>query len=159
MEAAREAGRAIVTAEASSHRADFAFAHADHIGKDVIERLSDAQRLSTTAIVKARRTQAVWRKELTSAFRQFDYLVIPTLRIVPPRLDEVDQRSAMTLTANTLPISLAGFPVVAIPIPSDRELVPSLQIFGPPGSEGNLLGAAKLIEQVARSIKARGSRE
>lgn len=54
-------------------------------------------------IAKARRTQDMWQAELGAAFDKFDYLVITTLRIYPPRIDEVETEVAATMVAKHRP--------------------------------------------------------
>jgi len=151
-EAARIAGRNLVGAEAWDQHADFVRAHSDKIGESVRRRFGEAEQLGAIALKDAQRIRQVWKDELKRALGRFDYLVVPTLRMYPPRIDEVNWQLAATLTANTVPVNLAGLPAVALPIPSDHRLPASLQIIGPPGSEEHLLTVATLLEQAAGSL-------
>jgi amidase len=46
-------------------------------------------------------------------------------------------------------VNLAGFPAVALPVPSTQRLPASLQLIGPPGSEALLLATAAIVESTA----------
>jgi amidase len=148
-EPARWTGRNLVTAEAWRQHGGFVQAHRDSVGPAILERFAEAQHLAPNAIEEAQHGQRTWTDELSRALRNFDYLVVPTLRIYAPLIDEVDTQLGATLIANTMPINLAGCPAVALPVPGDGRLPASLQVIGPPGSEEDLLAAAMLFEEVA----------
>ena len=152
-ELARVAGRNLVGAEAWRQHANFVRAHSDKIGESVLQRFREAEQLGPAAIDAGQRTQGIWQDELMRAFSSFDYLVLPTLRIYPPRIDELDLQLAATLTANTVPVNLAGLPAVALPVQNDDRFPASLQVIGPPGSEASLLAVATLLEQAAASLR------
>jgi Asp-tRNA(Asn)/Glu-tRNA(Gln) amidotransferase A subunit family amidase len=48
-----------------------------------------------------------------------------------------------------MPVNLAGFPALALPVPSTHRLSASLQLIGPPGSEALLLATGAVIEAAA----------
>jgi Asp-tRNA(Asn)/Glu-tRNA(Gln) amidotransferase A subunit family amidase len=48
-----------------------------------------------------------------------------------------------------MPVNLAGFTALAIPVPSSHRLPASLQLIGPPGSEALLLATGAIIEATA----------
>ncbi len=156
-EGARVAGRTLVAAEAWQQHADFVRAHSDEIGEDVLRRMGEAQQLAPGAIDQIKATQRSWTDELSDTFTRFDYLVIPTLRIYPPRIDEDDDKVRAVLTANTIPINLAGLPAVALPVPGNNQFPASLQIIGPTGSEESLLAIASVIEKAAGSLRPTSS--
>ena len=151
-ERARQTGRNLVGAEAWREHADFVQAHREQIGESVLQRFAEAQELGQNYIAEAQTARRAWGDELSDALGRFDYLVVPTLRFYPPLLDEVDPKVAATLTANTVPVNLAGLPAVALPIPGDDRFPASLQVIGPTGSEESLLAVAALLEQAAGSL-------
>lgn len=152
-ERARQTGRNLVGAEAWREHADFVQAHSDQIGESVIQRLREAEKLGPNYINEAQNMKRAWGDEISDALARFDYLVVPTLRVYPPLIEEVDQKVAATLTANTVPVNLAGLPAVALPIPGDDQFPASLQVIGPAGSEESLLAVAALLEQAAGSLR------
>ncbi len=151
-ELARVAGRNLVGAEAWDQHANFVRAHTDKIGESVLQRFREAEQLGPVAIAEGRRIGRIWEDELIRAFTMFDFLVVPTLRIYPPRIDELDLQIAATLTANTVPINLAGLPAVALPVPNDGRCPASMEIIGPSGSEESLLAVAATLERAAASL-------
>jgi amidase len=148
-ELARHTGRYLVTAEAWRQHGGFVEAHKDGIGAALIERFAEAQHLAPNAIEAAEHDQRTWTDELRRALDNFDFLVVPTLTIYAPLIDEVDAQLGASLVANTMPVNFAGFPAVALPVPGERHLPASLQVIGPPGSEEDLLAAALHFEDVA----------
>jgi Asp-tRNA(Asn)/Glu-tRNA(Gln) amidotransferase A subunit family amidase len=73
-------------------------------------------------------------------------LVLPTACFFPPLLANP---YGVAYTALTNPINLAGFPALALPVPSTQRLPASLQIVGPPNAEALLLATAAIIEATA----------
>jgi amidase len=152
-EPARQTGRNLLGAEAWREHADFVRAHREHIGESVLQRLRGAEQLGPNYISEAQNTRRAWADEVSEALRRFDYLVVPTLRVYPPLIEEVDEKVAAILSANTVPVNLAGLPAVALPIPGDDQFPASLQVIGPAGSEESLLAVAALLQQAAASLR------
>jgi amidase len=57
-------------------------------------------------------------------------------------------------TEFTNPVNLAGFPALALPVPSGHSLPASLQLIGAPGSEELLLATGAVIEAAAGYTRA-----
>jgi amidase len=98
-----------------------------------------------------------WRRRALVLFETTDVLLMPVLATGALPADTWSRRSwaANVTTALrssggfTPPWNLAGFPVVTVPAgrhPRTREPV-GVQLVGPPGSEGRLLGAAAAVER------------
>ena len=81
---------------------------------------------------------------MTAALRNVDLLVLPAAPFFPPPLAEAAGRHYTTLTN---PVNLAGFPALALPVPSANRLPAGLQLIGPPGSEALLLATGAVIER------------
>ena len=96
--------------------------------------------------------RARWRKTLRQAFRRVDFIALPTLRRMPPKLPFFGRSTvfeALVLDLqNTEAVNLAGNPAIAIPIPLDVKdgSLTSLQLVGPRLSEAELVNAARLFE-------------
>ncbi|MGB8168578.1 MAG: amidase [Chthoniobacteraceae bacterium] len=96
--------------------------------------------------------QAEWKAELRRAFNRVDFIALPTLQTLPPRIPLFGGTLAFEVLVlglqNTASVNLGGVPAVAIPVPiADREIpVTSLQLVGAPRSEAALLNAARLVE-------------
>ena len=101
---------------------------------------------------RAKMAQRKWKRELRQIFREVDFIALPTLNTLPPRLPFFGRSAAFEALVlevqNTEPVNLAGNPALAIPIPvpgKDGE-VTSLQLVGPRLSEAELLNAGRLLE-------------
>ena len=101
--------------------------------------------------------RAQWEHYLSQIFKKVDFIALPTLQILPPRIPAIGRIAlleARVLTAqNTVAVNLAGNPALAIPIPVADKSIPvtSLQLVGPRLSEAALLNAGRLIEAEVRS--------
>ena len=96
--------------------------------------------------------RARWRNTLRQAFKRVDFIALPTLRRMPPKLPFFGRSTvfeALVLDLqNTEAVNLAGNPAIAIPIPLDVKdgSLTSLQLVGPRLSEAELVNAARLLE-------------
>ncbi len=96
--------------------------------------------------------RARWRNTLRQAFKRVDFIALPTLRRMPPKLPFFGRSTvfeALVLDLqNTEAVNLAGNPAIAIPIPLDVKdgSLTSLQLVGPRLSEAELVNAARLFE-------------
>jgi amidase len=124
----------------------------------------------TTNYRNALNRQAAWQQALRQVFKKVDFIALPTLQRLPPRIPLIGKtalleaeialfEAQMLGLQNTVAVNFAGNPALAIPIPLNDKTVPatSLQLVGPRLSEAELLNAGRLIEaSVQGSIK--GSR-
>jgi amidase len=105
----------------------------------------------------ALKRRAAWQAQLRRIFRQVDFIAVPTLQILPPASPPLGSTSLfeaqMLGIQNTTPVSLAGNPALALPVPVEDKAVPlaSLQLIGPPFSEAGLLNAGRLVETSVNS--------
>jgi amidase len=101
--------------------------------------------------------RAQWERDLGQIFKKVDFIALPTLQILPPRIPSIGRIAlleARVLAAqNTVAVNFAGNPALAIPIPVADKSIPvtSLQLVGPRYSEAALLNAGRLIEAEVRS--------
>jgi amidase len=101
---------------------------------------------------KALGRQAKWQHALGQVFEKVDFIALPTLQKLPPKIPlfgggAVFEAQVLGLQ-NTEAVNFAGNPALAITIPSQDKTVPvtSLQLVGPRLSEAALLNAGRLIE-------------
>jgi len=96
--------------------------------------------------------QAQWKDALRRVFKKVDFIALPTLQTVPPRMPLFGGTVLFELQVlalqNTEPANLGGNPALAIPIPVKGKKVPvtSLQLVGRRLSEAELLNAGRLVE-------------
>lgn len=146
--AAREACGVILGAEAAESNSMLLGDEARRalLGADVRARLADGAATTAAEFAAARSVRPTWGGALTAALSTVDLLVLPTVPFFPPLLAEAASRHYTSLTN---PVNLAGFPALALPVPSAAQLPASLQLIGPPGSEALLLATGELIERAA----------
>jgi Asp-tRNA(Asn)/Glu-tRNA(Gln) amidotransferase A subunit family amidase len=75
-----------------------------------------------------------------------DFLVTPTLSMFPPLLENGPDLLAGRCT---LPVNLAGFPALSLPVRTAGPLPASIQVIGPAHSEERLLAAGIWLESAA----------
>jgi amidase len=104
----------------------------------------------------ALRRQAAWQQALHETFEQVDFIALPTLQKLPPKIPTAataafNEAQILNLQ-NTVPVNFAGNPALAVPIPLSDKILPatSLQLVGPRLSEADLLNAGRLVEARSR---------
>lgn len=102
----------------------------------------------------ALKRKAAWQRELRRVFMHADFIAVPTLQGLPPKMpfwgsDAVFEWRVFDMQ-NTVAVNFAGNPALAVPIamPARGRAVPvtSLQLVGPRLSEAELLNAGRLME-------------
>ena len=99
----------------------------------------------------AKLAQGNWRRALRQVFRKVDFIALPTLQTLPPKIPLFGRSAALETMVldmqNTEAVNFAGNPALAIPVAvrSDDVRVTSLQLVGPPFSEAQLLNAGRLL--------------
>jgi aspartyl-tRNA(Asn)/glutamyl-tRNA(Gln) amidotransferase subunit A len=83
---------------------------------------------------------------MAAALRESGLLALPTVPFFPPRLDAAIRPGYLAFTR---PVNLAGFPALALPVPTGR-LPASLQLIGGPNAEALLLATGAMIEAAKR---------
>ena len=106
-----------------------------------------------TSYRNALRRQAAWQRELAETLQRVDFIALPTLQKLPPKVSTTPLFEAQMLNLqNTVAVNFAGNPALAMPVPLDNNSLPatSLQLVGPRCSEAELLNAGRLIEAHCR---------
>jgi amidase len=102
----------------------------------------------------ALKRKAAWQRDLRLVFKQVDFIAVPTLQGLPPKMpfwgsDAVFEWRVFDMQ-NTVAVNFAGNPALALPIhmPAKGKTTPitSLQLIGSRFSEAKLLNAGRLIE-------------
>jgi amidase len=114
------------------------------VGADVASAIESGKDLTTGQVQAAQATIAAWRSDAQRIFSQVEVVATPTLPCIPPRIGEDRGRS---LVAATLPVSAAGLPALALPVPLPASPHPtSLQLIGTWRSEEVLLTTGAHLE-------------
>lgn len=128
---------------------DIVSADREGVGDDIAGMIDMAPTFAADAD-KARGRLTEWTQSLLSLFDRVELLALPTMPILPPRLEQVTPDAlvalAIELTSHVTPFSAAGVPCTAQPIPADAAVPASLQFVGPPFSEALVLATAQVVE-------------
>jgi amidase len=115
--------------------------------------------LYLTEYQNALRRRPAWQRTLKQLFRKVDFIALPTLQTLPPRIPVFSQipilEALLLEQQNTVPVNVAGNPALAMPVPVNDKRVPvtSLQLVGPRLSEAKLLNAGRLIEKSVQKVQ------
>ena len=99
--------------------------------------------------LKALRIRTILRRDFEKAFRSFDFLVGPTMPILPFSIGEKidDPLTLYMCDILTVPANLTGYPAISVPCGFQNGLPIGLQIMGKPFDEETVLRAAHAYEQ------------
>jgi aspartyl-tRNA(Asn)/glutamyl-tRNA(Gln) amidotransferase subunit A len=124
--------------------------------------LPERRRLQTAADSELKATDYIrtkWeiellRRKVDDAFTDFDLVVLPTQRILPPPLAELLKRAQdpspanPRVVSNCSPFNVLGIPAVSLPCGFSKSGLPiGLMIAGPRFSEGKVLALAHAYEK------------
>ena len=95
--------------------------------------------------------RAEYTERAQAALDRVDLLLTPTLEFVAPPLPVDDLEIRERAVRLTLPFNALGWPALALPCgPAEDGLPASVQMAGPPGSDGLVLAAGRLVESLIR---------
>lgn len=124
----------------------------------VLQRIERASPVPRSAYQQAvDRRAAEQRRFMSLSLAGADAMVVPTLALSVPTIDEMDEEArgpmpdlVFAMTRWTRWVNYLGLPAISIPCGFDRNGMPiGLQLIGPAHSEHRLLGVAKLVENAA----------
>lgn len=105
-----------------------------------------------TTYRSALQRQGAWKRALRRVFQKVDFVAVPTLQHLPPKvpffLGTPLFEAEVLVLQNTAGVNFAGNPALAVPVPVHDKRVPltSVQLVGPRLAEAELLNAGRLIE-------------
>lgn len=119
-----------------------------HIAKRVLPAAYLDETTAGQSYVAARQEAIEFDRRLNELFERYDVLLVPTIRILPPRHGEVTATEGLSdITGNTGPFSLVGNPAVSVPV-GDVDGVPvGVQIIASSFEDQTALRGARLLEQ------------
>jgi Asp-tRNA(Asn)/Glu-tRNA(Gln) amidotransferase A subunit family amidase len=118
-----------------------------HFEPAIAERLAWGASISSTELLGFRRQLADFRAATEALFRIFDYLLLPCAPTssIAAGTDHAETRAH--ILRYTTPISLAGLPVVTLPMLRAGCPAGGLQLVGPSGSDATLLALSALLSE------------
>jgi len=120
----------------------------DLLGPRARASLAEAQAVTPEQLLRARAEQERWRAAMAAAMRETGLLALATVPFFPPRLEAAARPGYLSLTS---PVNVAGFPALALPVPTGQRLPASLQLIGGPNDEALLLATGAMIEAAVKS--------
>ncbi|MDQ4037929.1 MAG: amidase [Actinomycetota bacterium] len=114
--------------EAAAVHADLFASDPDAYQPDVRDKLRAAAEIPGWRYVRARGEAAAVTAEVTRSLRSCDAVLMPTVPIVAPGLDENELQLRNVLLRNTRPASLTGHAAISIPLPTRGNLPVGLQV-------------------------------
>jgi aspartyl-tRNA(Asn)/glutamyl-tRNA(Gln) amidotransferase subunit A len=152
---AREAAFLITAAEAGELHAQRLRRRADEYDPATRDRLIAGALMPASWYVRAQRFRSFFQLEIAAAFASYDLLVAAATPYPAPAIgqrsiviDGVDTEIRPNVGVFTQPITLAGVPVVTVPIVEREALPVGVQLIGRPGSESFLLALAEELERL-----------
>jgi len=123
--------------------------HPEMFGEDVLRRLQEGAKTTSTEYALARRTQIEVKKRCDTFFESHDFLIVPSTPIAAPTIEGNDAvEQAVRLTRFTAPFNLTGLPAISIPCGFTKEGLPiGLQIVSRAWADAKVLNAAYAYEQ------------
>jgi Asp-tRNA(Asn)/Glu-tRNA(Gln) amidotransferase A subunit family amidase len=103
----------------------------EHYEPGIWQRFSDGARYTADQLAKAATTFAAVRTTFRQFFESYDYLVLPATPCPALRKADCTPEARKALLALTTPASLAGLPVLTIPIRLPSGLTSGLQVILP----------------------------
>ena len=121
----------------------------EHIALRVLPAAYLDEQTDGQSYVAAREAITEFRRRLHDLFTEFDLLLAPTLRVVPPKYGEITATEGMeNISGNTGPFSLTGNPVVSVPAGEADGLPVAMQVIGPHFDDARAVRGAALVESV-----------
>jgi aspartyl-tRNA(Asn)/glutamyl-tRNA(Gln) amidotransferase subunit A len=119
---------------------------------DVRTQLEKAADATAQDYIDGQRLRAELQREMLKVFDDVDVLLMPTVPIVAPTIDNADQ-TPLVLTRNVALWSFVGFPAMSVPcLPSPAGLPTAVQIVAAPHAEAAIIAVARAVE---RGVNAR----
>ena len=102
--------------------------------------------------MKAVKVKSRLTDEINEAFKKFDYLIAPTVPILPFKIGEkIDDPIALFLVdINTVTANLTGVPAISVPFAVSNGLPIGMQLFAKPMEDKSLLQAAFSLESTVK---------
>ena len=99
--------------------------------------------------LKALKVKSKLTKEINNAFQKFDFLIAPTVPILPFKIGEKidDPVSLFLVDINTVTANLTGKPAISIPYAISNGLPIGIQLIANSNNDKSLLQAAYALEQ------------
>lgn len=120
---------------------------------EVRDQLNAADDVLATEYIQAQRFRAWLRDRMTAAFAEFDAMVMPTVPVLAPPVEDAEDFLTI-LSRNAILWSFVGFPAMSVPVaPAPSGLPIGFQVVAAPHEERTMIAVAAAVEaaQTART--------
>jgi aspartyl-tRNA(Asn)/glutamyl-tRNA(Gln) amidotransferase subunit A len=102
--------------------------------------------------LKALKVKSKLTKEIHDAFKKYDYLVAPTVPVLPFKIGEkIDDPIALFLVDfNTVMSNLTGIPSISVPFTISKGLPIGIQLMANNNEDKSLLRSARALESTVK---------
>jgi aspartyl-tRNA(Asn)/glutamyl-tRNA(Gln) amidotransferase subunit A len=115
---------------------------------EVRDQLNAADDVLATDYLQAQRYRAWLRERMLKVFEGVDALVMPTVPVLAPPVEDADDYLTI-LSRNAILWSFVGFPAISVPAAKSPSGLPiGVQVVGAPYSERTLIAVAAALETV-----------
>jgi Asp-tRNA(Asn)/Glu-tRNA(Gln) amidotransferase A subunit family amidase len=125
-----------------------------HFEPAIAERLAWGASLSSAELLRRRQQLDDFRAATYALFQIFDYLLLPCAPMSAIAAGADHAESRVRILRYTTPVSLAGLPVVTLPLLRLGTPAGGLQLVGPMGSDAALLALSALLSEDSESGRA-----
>ncbi|MCY0880511.1 MAG: amidase [Firmicutes bacterium] len=149
----------IIGAEASAYHWPWLQRCPEKYQPDVRERLQTRSTFLAVQYIEALRMRARLARYYAQWMASWDLIVLPTVSITAPKLEEtvvrgpggLQQDVRNVLVANTSPFNFLGLPALTVPVGEDGQGLPvGLQLVGRPFEEERLLQVGEWLEKMKK---------
>ncbi|WP_416911723.1 amidase [Paracoccus sp. (in: a-proteobacteria)] len=145
----------LVGAEAHSWHRPLLETRAEYYDPWVLARFSAGQSQTADDYIRLLDQRARMQRLVDDRLAPFDALILPTVQIVPPRLDdladsEVSNATNLLCLRNTAVGNFLDLPAISIPCQGAASLPVGAMLFGHRGGDRHLLAIARGLEQAIR---------
>jgi aspartyl-tRNA(Asn)/glutamyl-tRNA(Gln) amidotransferase subunit A len=153
----------LILAEAAAQHSELLDKSSDKYGANVLQRFRAGQKITTGQYIKALRNNEIIRREFEILFENTDFLLTPSVQILPPRIGE-HKISTGTKELDVVSCcvrftrlgNITGLPAIVIPFGYSTDGLPlSIQILGQRLHEPELLSLAHALEVATPELRNR----
>lgn len=149
------AGGIIAHSEVYAHSRELASEDECSLGEQTRERILSGNRYQAFEYVEAQQSKYRYLREFSEIFKRVDFIITPTVPIVPPKIDERkitignnEHLVLSLLTKFTIPFNFLGLPSMSVPWGFTSDGMPfGIQIIGKNFDEANIYKLAYTLQK------------
>jgi aspartyl-tRNA(Asn)/glutamyl-tRNA(Gln) amidotransferase subunit A len=148
--------RTLASAESYAYHAKWVEQSPELYQPQTLRRIRSGEKITPDQVLEAQAKLTAIRKSAAEIFADIDVLLVPTVSVLPPPIDEllgdIDslRHREMLMLRNTRPFNVLGTPAISIPWDLSPSGLPvGIQLAAGPGRDFALLAIAEAFESIA----------